>query len=168
MSNMVDNRLRVTGPTKNLLSFVRCVKGETVLDFNKMWPMPKRIANGNTKNWINWTLENWGSMGNAHALDYGVETPNEELAHIYRTRGMCFETPNAPPKVFITFYAMLSKNLTFTLWYVDIMGGVAGKYTCKGDNEIKINSVYTFWKQRKRFEQIAQGRFGYNVDEWFD
>lgn len=119
MPNITVNRLEVHGKPRHILGFARAASGETVLDFNRLHPIPPEILNGDGMVCWDWRNANWGQKWNAD-LPLGYRKPENftdvELIQLFHG-GLFFRTAWGPPDALFDKVAKDFPELSFVLWH---------------------------------------------------
>lgn len=128
MPNWCENRLQVSGDSKQLDEFIKKAKGkETDLRMNNFFPLPEELVGTTSPNnnkaqakaltkkygypdWYEWQLGNWG-----------VKWDNGDSVHLTREKKKVayydFDSPWGPPDTFIKRVGELYPKLKFVLEY---------------------------------------------------
>lgn len=125
MPNWCENRLQVSGDSKQLDEFIKKAKSkETDLTLNNFFPTPPELLecqSPNDKNpeamikkygypdWYEWQIANWGVKWDTHEVRVSREKK--------KTAFFDFDSPWGPPSVFIKRVAKLYPKLKFVLEY---------------------------------------------------
>ncbi len=120
MANFCENKLVVSGKTKDIIGF----KNDFVRKgFEVIMPIPADIKVNHVHS-INWRCDNWGVKANAEILDVNDNT-------VY------FDTPWAPPSIALLKLASVKYRINIQLYFSESGLSFEGKYTIHAGQEIE-------------------------------
>src|SRR6185437_16267278 len=79
MPNNNPTFLTISGDNITLDQFMNNVKGDSVLDFNTLYPIPE------DENWFTWCMKNWGTKWNAYEVEEWTRVSNCMWTLRYKT-----------------------------------------------------------------------------------
>ena len=117
MPNWCENRLEISGPEGELTLFLAAAKdGDKLLSFQKLHPMPAELEGtsspGDTPNWYDWRVENWGTKWGTGREIYADEGSAS-------SQSFSFDTAWSPPTALVRKVSEDFPGLLFRVEYAE-------------------------------------------------
>jgi hypothetical protein len=143
MADWCNNRLKISGPRDDIKRFIGASTDDVgSLSLSKLVPMPEKFETRNE--WYCWSQENWGTKWDVNKEEKAMITLSELDQGL--TEANCdFGSPETPPIAWQLTVSKMFPSLTFSLWYDEPVGDIAGLSEVKSGETLDASWEDSSW-----------------------